>query len=145
VSDQGVIRAAGGVLWRPKADGVEVVLVHRDRYDDWTLPKGKLDAGESHKVAALREVLEETGFSCRLGRKLATTVYDTPIGPKRVKWWAMQPCEGQGDGDGPENPAEISALEWLAFEDAWHRLTYRVDRDVLSAFAERVLGYVAQR
>ncbi len=82
MSAAATIRAAGGVVWRPRAGGVEVVLVHRDRYDDWTLPKGKLDRGETHKEAALREVLEETGIDCRLGRKLATHRYDTVAGPE---------------------------------------------------------------
>jgi len=107
------IRAAGGVVWRPAArayDGVEVVVIRRDRYGDWTLPKGKLDPDEKHKAAALREVLEETGIACELGPKLCRTTYTTPLGPKRVKWWAMTPVAasdragGSGaDSDGADS------------------------------------------
>ncbi len=140
MSRSGVIKAAGGVVWRPRTDGVEVLVVHRDRYDDWTLPKGKLDKGEKHKQAALREVREETGVKCELGPKLARITYSTPLGDKAVKWWAMQPV-GDSDELGPDDPGEISAVEWLPFEAAWERVTYRADRDVLAAFAQRVLGY----
>ena len=138
------VRAAGGVVWRPRGDGeagVEVLLVHRDRYGDWSLPKGKLDPGEKHKAAALREVHEETGVPCRLGAKLATSRYDTVAGPKRVKWWAMEPLDGAGDELGAEDPLEVSAVEWVPFEEAWHRVTYGTDREVLGQFARRVLGY----
>lgn len=137
------VRAAGGVVWRPRGGGpgVEVLLVHRDRYGDWSLPKGKLDRGEKHKAAALREVHEETGVPCRLGPKLATISYDTAAGPKRVKWWAMEPLEGAGDELGAEDPLEVSAVEWVPFEEAWRRVTYGTDREVLGRFARRVLGY----
>ena len=134
------VRAAGGVVHRRRDGRVEVVVVHRDRYGDWTLPKGKLDPGETHKQAALREVLEETGVECRLGPKLAVTRYATPLGEKRVKWWAMDPVDPDGDGSGPEDPEEVSAVEWLAFDEAWQRLTYGMDRQVLESFAERVLA-----
>jgi 8-oxo-dGTP pyrophosphatase MutT (NUDIX family) len=166
------IRAAGGVVWRPAArayDGVEVVVIRRDRYGDWTLPKGKLDPDEKHKAAALREVLEETGIACELGPKLCRTSYTTPLGPKRVKWWAMTPAAGRdpaedpteggpagsivGGGDRadagradratagtPADPEEVSEVLWLPFEEAWERLTYGTDRKVLSAFAQRVIA-----
>lgn len=137
------IRAAGGVVWRARTgeptDGVEVLVVHRPRYSDWSLPKGKLESGEKHKDAAVREVREETGLRCRLGRKLATITYDTALGPKRVKWWAMQPEDPAGEL-GAEDPNEVSEVRWLPFTEAWHTVTYGTERDVLTAFAEKVLG-----
>jgi 8-oxo-dGTP diphosphatase len=151
-----VIRAAGGVVWRqrpPAGDGstegvgsrgsevVEVVVVRRDRYDDWSLPKGKLHAGEPHKAAALREVREETGLGCELGPKLATIRYDTLLGPKRVKWWAMTPHdEGAETLLGPEDPGEVAEVVWLPFDEAWRRVTYGTDREVLRRFADVVLA-----
>lgn len=138
-----VIRAAGGVVWRARtgepADGVEVVLVRRERYGDWSLPKGKLDPGEKHKAAAVREVREETGLGCELGPKLASITYDTPLGPKRVKWWAMRPVDATATM-AADDPEEISAVQWFPFSEAWAQVTYGTDRKVLAAFAERILG-----
>jgi 8-oxo-dGTP diphosphatase len=116
---------------------VEVVLVRRDRYDDWSLPKGKLHPGEDHKEAARREVLEETGLDCDLGDKLATIRYDTLLGPKRVKWWAMTPRHDPEAASSPvaADPAEVAEVVWLPFEDAWSRVTYGTDREVLARFA----------
>ena len=149
-ADQQVIRAAGGLVWRrvPADDGghsaVEVLVVHRTRYQDCSLPKGKLDPGEKHKAAALREVREETGVSCGLGQKLCNLTYDTPLGPKRVKWWAMTPVDASAADCSslrPDDPAEIQRVEWLGYSDAWQQLTYGTDREVLATFAEKVLGY----
>ena len=82
--DPELVRAAGGVVWRAGDGGTEVLLVHRPRYDDWSLPKGKLDAGETHEGAATREVLEETGYEVELGRELASTRYrDARAGRRR--------------------------------------------------------------
>ena len=145
-----VIRAAGGLVWRRVPgggggrDAVEVLVVHRARYQDCSLPKGKLDPGEKHKAAALREVREETGVACELGGKLCNLTYDTPLGPKRVKWWAMEPSEASAaDGASlrPDDPNEIQRVEWLDYSDAWQQLTYGTDREVLATFAEKVLGY----
>ena len=146
----GTIRAAGGLVWRRSPSGganrgaVEVLVVYRTRYQDCSLPKGKLDPGEKHKAAALREVREETGVACELGEKLCNLAYDTPLGPKRVKWWAMKPVEASAaDGASlrPDDPSEIQQVEWLDYSDAWQRLTYGTDREVLATFAEKVLGY----
>jgi 8-oxo-dGTP diphosphatase len=91
-----VVRAAGGVVWRTGEHGaVEVLLVHRPKYDDWTFPKGKLDAGEGEAEAALREVQEETGFRCVLGPELESSFYEDNRGrPKTVRYWAMSPLDG---------------------------------------------------
>jgi 8-oxo-dGTP diphosphatase len=89
----GIIRAAGGVPWRRRADGqLEVLLVHRPHYDDWTFPKGKAKDGESDEEAAIREVEEETGLTCELGNELATTHYVDRRGrSKYVRYWTMGP------------------------------------------------------
>ncbi len=85
-----IVHAAGGVVWRPGDDGDEVLLVHRSRYDDWTIPKGKLDPGETWEQAAVREVFEETAVVPVLGAELASIAYDDQKGrPKQVRYWAM--------------------------------------------------------
>ena len=86
-----LVRAAGGVVVRAGADGPEVLLVHRPAYDDWTFPKGKLDRGETEEECALREVEEETGLRCTLGRELGSTTYRDGKGRrKRVRYWLME-------------------------------------------------------
>jgi len=133
------IRAAGGVVWRHArgADGeagVEVAVIHRPRYDDWSLPKGKLAAGESDLEGAVREVLEETGFHVRVGRPLGETRYEKagPTGtrPKVVRWWAMQAEEGAFSPT-----REVDDLRWLSLAHASDRLTRSTDREVLERFA----------
>ena len=89
------IRAAGAVVWRPGTDGPEVVLVHRSRYDDWSLPKGKALAGEHVLLTAVREVEEETGIRVVLGRRLPSTHYQMHGNrPKTVDYWAAKPAGG---------------------------------------------------
>jgi 8-oxo-dGTP pyrophosphatase MutT (NUDIX family) len=119
------VEAAGGVVVR---DGT-VLLVHRPRYDDWTLPKGKLDAGESFENAALREVEEETGLRCTLGRELPSTRYEVDGRPKLVRYWLMAPR-----GEAPFVPNdETDDLCWLDPSEALALLSYDRDRDVLAA------------
>ncbi len=117
------IQAAGGILVR---DG-RVAIVHRPRYDDWTLPKGKLEPGEESEQAALREVWEETGFRARLGRELPSTSYiDHKDRPKRVRYWLMEP----ESGDFAPND-EVDELRWVTPEEAQELLTHERDGALL--------------
>jgi broad specificity phosphatase PhoE/8-oxo-dGTP pyrophosphatase MutT (NUDIX family) len=129
------IRAAGGVLWRvhPDGEGVQVAVIHRPRYDDWSLPKGKLATGETETDCAMREVLEETGFHARLGRGLGETRYlkqaDGSARPKVVRWWAMEAMAGAF-----VPTREVDRLEWLSLGEAHERLTRDTDRALLDRF-----------
>jgi 8-oxo-(d)GTP phosphatase len=124
----GVVPAAGGVVWRPGADGgIEVALIHRPRYDDWSLPKGKLDAGEHALPAAVREVREETGFGGVVGRRGPRVSYPVRGGTKRVDYWLMRA------GDGVFRPNDESdELRWLAPAEAAGLVSYDHDRAVLA-------------
>jgi len=139
------VRAAGGVVWRRVPSGIEVVLVHRPAYDDWALPKGKTEAGESDKQAALREVQEETGLSCRLGPELPSTTYADGEGrAKVVRYWAMTVVPGTFDvmagklAPEPKARHEIDDLYWAPVQEARRRLTYPRDVVVLDGFCEEV-------
>ncbi|HEY2795812.1 MAG TPA: NUDIX hydrolase [Micromonosporaceae bacterium] len=127
------IRSAGGVLWRDGAAGVEVAIVHRDRYDDWSLPKGKVDKGEQLLATAVREVREETGVQALPQVRLPSTHYLTgePDTEKTVAFWSMSAL---AVSDFVAND-EVSELAWLPVDEAQERLTYAHDRGVLSAFA----------
>lgn len=128
------MRAAGGVLWRAAGQGrVEVLLVHRPRYDDWSFPKGKQDPGETDEQTAAREVLEETGIEPALGAELPPTTYlDRHRRVKQVRYWEMTVRSGSFSAND-----EVDGIEWLGLKAARRRLSYDRDRDVLDAFAER--------
>lgn len=122
------IEAAGGVVMR---DG-QVAVVHRDRYDDWSLPKGKLDKGETFEQAALREVLEETGLRVELGRELEPVSYVDQKGrPKVVRYWLMDVVGGEFE----END-EVDELRWLSPVDAVQLLSYPHDRELVEAIGQ---------
>jgi 8-oxo-dGTP pyrophosphatase MutT (NUDIX family) len=124
-----LIRAAGGVVTRAGLDGLEVVLVHRPRYEDWTLPKGKAHFGERDEDCALREVEEETGLRCELGDELPSTSYVDGKGrDKVVRYWRMRPLDGILR---PQN--EVDAAEWVWIATARERLSYDRDRGILDA------------
>ena len=128
-----MIEAAGGVVWKVTPKGsLRVLLVHRPRYDDWYLPKGKLDPGETHLQAALREVEEETGLRCRTGEELPEVHYTDRKGrPKRVRYWSMEPVGGEFE---PND--EVDEVRWLPVDEAGGRLSYAHDRKVLAALPE---------
>lgn len=124
------VRAAGGVVVRIRGGHAEVLVVHRPRYDDWSLPKGKCEPGESDEDAARREVWEETGYRCRLLEELPTVHYTDNRGrPKQVRWWHMEAL-----GDEPFVPnEEVDVLRWCRADEAAGLLTYQQDRDLLDA------------
>jgi 8-oxo-dGTP pyrophosphatase MutT (NUDIX family) len=119
----GVVRAAGGIVVR---DGC-VLLVHRPKYDDWSFPKGKLEDGESWEAAAVREVEEETGLRCAIGREIGRTQYAVAQGPKEVRYFAMT-----GDGE-PRAQNEVDDVRWVTPADARGVLSHERDRLLLDA------------
>ncbi len=138
-SGPAAVEAAGGVVLRDGRAGHEVLLVHRVRYDDWSLPKGKLDPDEPHAVAAVREVEEETGVRARVLRELSQVVYTVPEGWKRVRWWMMEPLDGDPAERDPDR--EVDVARWVAADEAPELLTYAADVDLLDeALAHRAAG-----
>jgi 8-oxo-(d)GTP phosphatase len=124
-----VVRAAGGVVWRP---GPLVCVVHRPRYDDWSLPKGKLDAGEHPLAAAVREVWEETGVRAAPQIRLTSAHYQTRGGaPKTVDYWSMRTLSAPPLAVNNE----VDEVRWLAPDSAVDLLTYPHDAQLLAEFA----------
>jgi 8-oxo-dGTP pyrophosphatase MutT (NUDIX family) len=130
--DAAEVRAAGGVVWRRAADGGrELVVVHRPRYDDWSLPKGKLDSGEDWEAAALREVEEEVGLRCRLGPELPSVAYRDGKGrAKVVRYWLMEP-EDPHAAFTPNR--EVDEMRWVDVEAAQGLLSYPHDAELVRA------------
>ena len=153
-----LVRAGGGAVWRRVPTGAEVVLVHRPAYDDWAFPKGKLEPGETDEQAAVREVREETGLSCRLGTELPSTTYVDGQGrPKLVRYWAMTVIRGpSGDAASdvstavsppgtplapePKARREVDKVYWAPLEEARTRLTYPRDVVVLDSLSDLLSG-----
>lgn len=121
-------------MWRWAADGtgVEVLIVHRPKYDDWSFPKGKRERGETDEQCAVREVDEETGLRCRLGRELLPTRYTDAKGrPKVVRYWEMTV---KREGTFVPND-EIDAVRWVSTRTAESTISYAHDHEVLASFA----------
>jgi 8-oxo-dGTP pyrophosphatase MutT (NUDIX family)/phosphohistidine phosphatase SixA len=130
-----LIKAAGGVAWRPGPDGEpEILLVHRKKYDDWSLPKGKTEPGELLPVTAVREVLEEGGARLALGRRLLSVRYNVGGRPKRVHYWAASVLSV--DEHGVPN-SEVDEVTWLPAARAVDKVSYAHDHGVLADFAAR--------
>ena len=132
-SPDGEVRAAGAVVWRPapSSAGVEVLLIHRPKYDDWGWPKGKVEPfDDSDEANAVREVREETGYYGTLGSSLGEIHYRDPRGrPKTVRYWAME----LGGGEFTPN-SEVDEVAWLTPDDARAQLGYALDREILDRF-----------
>ena len=128
--DEPEVRAAGGLVVREReGGGVEVALVHRPKYDDWSLPKGKLMPGEDWVGAAVREVEEETGMRCEPGEELEPVAYRDRKGrSKLVRYWAMSPLGGEF-----EPGREVDRMTWATPAEAARLLAYRHDRHLVEA------------
>ena len=131
MSDEGVVKAAGGVVVRRLDGGPPLVaVVHRPTYDDWSLPKGKVDPGETDEEAALREIEEETGVRATLGPELESTRYRDRKGrPKQVRYWLMEPVDGKVPKFRPNN--EIDDVRWCSAADAGKLLSHEHDRKLI--------------
>lgn len=130
-----VIPAAGGIVWRTSGPtgGVEVLIVHRPGYDDWTFPKGKADPGEPLPITAVREVFEETGYRVRLGHPLPEVNYRVRGGVKQVAYWVCRPLDDESDF---RPNREVDKVKWLAPREARRKLTYEHDRKLLETFED---------
>jgi len=127
-----LIIAAGGVVWRESKDSkIELAIIHRPKYDDWTFPKGKLDTGEELISSAYREIMEETGLDVELGPFLGEVKYESVDGPKHVSYWAAKALTSSKDFHS-NNEADL--LEWHDFESAQKKLTRDSDKEILEIF-----------
>lgn len=121
------VEAAGGVVIDERPSGIRILLVHRPAYDDWSLPKGKLEPGETARDAALREVREETGYKCKLLEKLPEVQYVDQLGRrKRVRYWIMHPIKGSFKVND-----EVDRIKWARPLKARQMLSYRRDANVV--------------
>ncbi len=133
-----VIQAAGGLVFRETAKGkLKVLVAHRPRYDDWGLPKGKADRGETPEETAVREVLEETGFHCRIVAPVGVTRYRIDGGVKEVSWFAMRPLP---DSPGFEKNEEVDEIRWLNRKRAKELCDYESDRQLIANAGLRSLA-----
>jgi 8-oxo-dGTP diphosphatase len=132
------VRAAGGVVWRRTASGgIEVLLVHRTGREDWTLPKGKIEPGESDEACALREVAEETSLACTLGVEVGTVSYRDQRGrEKSVRYWSMEVTDGVA---APQH--EIDAVRWVSLGEAARELSYPRDRELLASCTGQIVRF----
>lgn len=133
------VRAAGAVVWKLVDGRVRILVVHRTQHKDVSLPKGKVDPGETLPHTAVREIAEETGFDVVLGAPLGAVEYSLPGGrPKTVHYWSAEVDPGAAERHTYEANGEIMALEWVPLAKAAKKLSYEHDADVVSRFAEQV-------
>jgi 8-oxo-dGTP diphosphatase len=127
------ITAAGGVVVREDGDGARIAVIHRPKYMDWSLPKGKLEPGEEWLEAALREVEEEIGMTCEASDELPSISYRDRKGrTKKVRYWLMRPLKGRFKPHG-----EVDEVRWLSLEEASELLTYEHDKELVSIAIRR--------
>ena len=128
-----LIQAAGAVLWRKsESSQLEIAAIHRPRYDDWSLPKGKVEEGESHIAAAYREILEETGYESIFGPEIGEVIYEFEGAPKKVRYWSAQATIKSGATD----LKEVDQIEWLSPKKVKEKLTNKDDRQVVDFFLD---------
>lgn len=128
---QGIVYAAGGLLWRSVNGANEVAIVFRNRYGDWTLPKGKLQGSEDWQQAALREVREETGYNAIILGFAGAVTYQVPQGTKVVCFWHMRPVgepEAQLDN-------EVAEIHWLSAQAALEKIHYPLEKALLEIWS----------
>ena len=119
------IHAAGGLLWRESPQGRQILIIHRERYDDWSLPKGKLDRGERWVEAALREIKEETFYEAKIDSFAGVTTYMHGKRPKVVLFWNMTPLNlTESSQPSSEGEMEVNEVRWVSIEEAIKRLNY---------------------
>jgi 8-oxo-dGTP diphosphatase len=130
-----MIKAAGAVVWREETPfELEILLVHRPQFDDWSFPKGKIEEGESAIAAAFREVKEETGITAIFGQYLGSSSYKVDDSKKKVKYWMAKAIPATS----PFQPnVEVDKIEWVSIKEARHFLTYDDDREILDEFVNR--------
>jgi len=127
-----LVLAGGGVVWRKNNEGViETAIVHRPRYDDWSLPKGKLDSGETLMACAYREIMEETGLQVRLGQFIGQIEYFSVDGQKQVSYWCAEAIE---DGSDFKPNSEVDQLLWVDLDLALAKLSRESDIEILGKF-----------
>ncbi|GAB3298450.1 NUDIX domain-containing protein [Epidermidibacterium keratini] len=124
--------AAGGVVWRNGPSGPLVLLVHRPKYDDWSLPKGKAERGENVVLTAMREVVEETGLPVRIGARLGTIEYDVKNRRKIVHYWSMPLVDDNDLEPAADDIDEVDEFAWLSPSRARRALTYADDVEILN-------------
>jgi 8-oxo-dGTP diphosphatase len=128
-----MIQASGAVLWRRASNyHLEIAIIHRPRYNDWSLPKGKVEPGESHISAGYREIQEETGYESIFGPEIGTVVYKLEGAPKEVRYWAAAATAQTGN----PSPEEVDLVEWLTPKEAKEKLTNKDDRAIVDFFLD---------
>jgi 8-oxo-dGTP diphosphatase len=131
------IYAAGAILWREEKGKLLVALIHRNRHDDWSFPKGKVDPGETFPETAVREIFEETGLKIKLGVKLPTAEYKVPSGEKKeVHYWAARVSDKAISESTFKPSEEVAKVDWVTPEKAHDLLSYKFDNAVLDALLE---------
>ncbi len=127
-----MIRAAGALLWRENSElKIEIALIHRPRYDDWSLPKGKIEEGETSLLCAYREVIEETGIIPIFGRELGSVEYKEPAGLKRVKYWSARAPYNSEKFAANE---EVDMIKWVNPDEVHSLATHESDRTIIKKF-----------
>lgn len=132
-----LIKASGGLLWRKTPDGLKIAVIHRHRYgNDWTLPKGKLNRGESWQEAALREVKEETGWEASILSFAGAIAYQIERGDKIVRYWNMTTTSGRQQSE--FDRSEVAKVDWLSPDEAIQRLSYPLDRGLVEVWRTEI-------